>query len=846
MAHGDTAPRPDTDAAVAFLHAVHAGRPVHLTAISAATRLLLGRTFAAAESEDLRRWLDEKQGLFNIYFSINALRYGLGRERKEGTCCGPKAAKTDVARMHFVHVDLDPKKGETPDEAKARAQALLDAYHLSPSIVVDSGGGLQALWALVALGTELDVNGDIDKAHELERVTRQLEIDFGIDAAGKNAADHCFNIDRIFRVPGTVNVPNKKKQAAGRMPALARVLKCDLTLAYELGQFGKAPPLGVAAGTPGTPARQRNATQAATSAAGWGQPISAGTEELRQWAAANGKTLDGKSERALACIATGDAGEWAGDRSAMVFFVCAELDRAGLPPGLIASAIYDKANPICAHIWEKGGRDPWAYAQRQVLRAQESTANDEAGRAAESGDVLAEMNAQHAVLTQEGGKVRVLCWEASDVDETRLVPVLQSFEDFRNRYLNQCVAVGTSDKGTIYKKLGHWWLEHRDRRQYKGLRLMPGRPAEHGGYLNLWRGWGVEPAPGDWSLMRAHIEQIVAQGNDEHASYILRWVAWGVQHPDEPAEVALVLRGRRGTGKGAFASALCAMFGQHGLQISQPSHLTGKFNAHLRECCLLFADEALVPGDKASESALKVLITEHQLTVEGKHVNAIPVKNRLKIVMSSNEDWVVPAGLDERRFAAFDIADTRAQDHDYFSSLKAQLMAGGLGAMLHDLLAMDLGRWHPRQDVPETDALLAQKAESLFGVEAVMLDLLRTGSMPGLQTATAAALPFVATHDLHDYVERRLRTQRGLQKATLNDAADLLEDLGARTYRLPRGGKRGYLLGGLADMRERWNTTRVRVKWNGVEDWSPLDNQSALRPGPAPYAPTDPGDDIPF
>jgi hypothetical protein len=31
--------------------------------------------------------------------------------------------------------------------------------------------------------------------------------------------------------------------------------------------------------------------------------------------------------------------------------------------------------------------------------------------------------------------------------------------------------------------------------------------------------------------------------------------------------------------------------------------------------------------------------------------------------------------------------------------------------MLCDLLTMDLGAWHPRKDIPQTEALAAQKVE---------------------------------------------------------------------------------------------------------------------------------------
>lgn len=36
--------------------------------------------------------------------------------------------------------------------------------------------------------------------------------------------DNCHNVDRLLRLPGTINMPNAKKRAAGRVPTLARII----------------------------------------------------------------------------------------------------------------------------------------------------------------------------------------------------------------------------------------------------------------------------------------------------------------------------------------------------------------------------------------------------------------------------------------------------------------------------------------------------------------------------------------------------------------------------------------------------------------------------------------------
>jgi hypothetical protein len=230
--------------------------------------------------------------------------------------------------------------------------------------------------------------------------------------------------------------------------------------------------------------------------------------------------------------------------------------------------------------------------------------------------------------------------------------------------------------------------------------------------------------------MLRHIYKVLAGGNKKVFRYIVMWTAWSLQNPGKPAEVALVFRGGRGTGKGLYARAMKQAFGQHGLQISSAEHLTGRFNLHLMDCALLFADEAFWPGHKATEGSLKRMITEPTLFVEPKNINAFEVENNLHIIMAANADWVVPAGLDERRFAFCDVSERYKQSKEYFDPLYAEIEAGGIAAMMDDLLAMDLNSWHPREAVPQTAALDDQKMRTLSPEDQFWLILLESGELP--------------------------------------------------------------------------------------------------------------------
>jgi hypothetical protein len=172
------------------------------------------------------------------------------------------------------------------------------------------------------------------------------------------------------------------------------------------------------------------------------------------------------------------------------------------------------------------------------------------------------------------------------------------------------------------------------------------------------------------------------------------------------------------------------IYGQHGLQIFATNHLTGKHNQHLQNKLFLFLDEAMWAGDNEADRVLKGMTTEKWILIEPKQVNAFQWPNRLAILMSGNAKWVVPASHDERRYAVNKINEKWKQNKTYFCPLFEEINNGGASAMLYDLLHMDLDGWHPRDNVPQTKALLDQKMLGLTGLQQWYVHLLNVGELP--------------------------------------------------------------------------------------------------------------------
>lgn len=323
---------------------------------------------------------------------------------------------------------------------------------------------------------------------------------------------------------------------------------------------------------------------------------------------------------------------------------------------------------------------------------------------ATSDQYLAMMNQKHAV-TREGGKVVVVEFVGEHQIEYSTPREIEQF------YRNVQILMG--DGGN--KPLGRWWLDHERRRQYEAIVFEPGQPATDtsGHIYNRWRGLAVKPKPGNWSLYYDNLLNNMCRGNQAHCDYVLDWMAHGVQHPEEKPGVAIVFRSdERGTGKSTVCQYYARLFGIHGLEVSSANHLTGRFNGHLETAIVLVVNEAVWAGDQSAESILKSLITEANATTESKWMNAKQSRSFVRVMMTANSSWVVPAGWSERRFLVLEATDRMLSKDKYWVDLVRQMKNGGLSGFLHDLLARDISQFNPR-NVPVTEALIDQKIQSM-------------------------------------------------------------------------------------------------------------------------------------
>lgn len=366
------------------------------------------------------------------------------------------------------------------------------------------------------------------------------------------------------------------------------------------------------------------------------------------------------------------------------------------------------------------------------------------------------MNRKHAIVRMGGKTLALSFHDDGKVD-------FGTLHDLNIYYANQPMPKAPS--GT--ESLSAWWNKQTGRRTYsEGVTFAPGKTVSKKTY-NLWTGFAVAPDPAaSCRLFLDHVLNVVCSGDQDQYRYVIGWLAHMIQRPQNKPGVALVLRGLKGAGKDTVGEYVGGLFPRHYVSINRMEQLTGKFNAHQASALLAHVEEGFWAGDKAAASALQSVITSSTSLIEPKGVDPFMVDSFLRVFISSNEKWVVPATADERRYAVFNVSDSHLQDIPYFKALRREMNGGGLGALLHHLLTFDLTDFDVRK-VPQTAGLAEQKAEGLKGAKRFWYEILEGGDLADDgedvdETATWAAGSIrVGVNNLYEMYKDWMKEHRG-------------------------------------------------------------------------------------
>ena len=423
---------------------------------------------------------------------------------------------------------------------------------------------------------------------------------------------------------------------------------------------------------------------------------------------------------------------------------------------------------------------------------------------------LEEMNEKWAV-TRIGGKTRVMVLEPHEIYAECLVPEFMTLADhkaffhrrqYRRMPSGQMRWVGEAE----------WWQLQNDRQQYSKVIFYPERNVP--GAFNLWRGFSVKPRDtASCDRYIEHLHEVICDGDENNAEYLMNWMAWKLQNPHEPPGVAVVLRGVQGAGKGEFVHGYGRLFGPYYRHVTNAKHLVGNFNAHLLATALLFADEAFFAADRTHDGILKALITEPHLSIEKKGYDLLDAaRNCLGVFMASNNNWVIPADHDARRYFVLIVSDRRKGDGSYFAKIRHEMTNGGAAALMHRLLQRDLTGFDIR-DRPLTAALRQQQRYSIRGTDALIQHVCGEGILLDVHDRYAhIAITTGESERKGFYVSARRVVPDLSRMLSQTIAEELRREWGCKPW--TSHGVRGLEFLALSELRQRFE-----VKY-GPQDWT--------------------------
>lgn len=222
-AQPDTGPKLRLTEALDFLREVTShGTNECLVAIHPETGVIEACAFTRDAIDTVAAQFINRHGDWNLYWSVNPT--------KKPICKKPE--KVDIAELRYIHVDVDRLTEE--------ALRAVKGYGLPPTHTTCSGGGYQAFWRLKEpiRAPEPVEHHEADgrtkwkvDASKLEAANLRVLQDLDPEHPGTQ------NLDRIMRLPGTINHPNAKKKKGGRVSVEAYRIESHSDREYSFRDF---------------------------------------------------------------------------------------------------------------------------------------------------------------------------------------------------------------------------------------------------------------------------------------------------------------------------------------------------------------------------------------------------------------------------------------------------------------------------------------------------------------------------------------------------------------------------------------------------------------------------------
>lgn len=222
--------------------------------------------------------------------------------------------------------------------------------------------------------------------------------------------------------------------------------------------------------------------------------------------------------------------------------------------------------------------------------------------------------------------------------------------------------------------------------------------------LNTYVPVDIHSQYGDVSPFITHLHKVLPNGQD--AEILLSYMAACVQYKGVKFQWAPVLQGCEGNGKTLFITCLSYAVGNRYTHLPNAQELGGngsKFNSWIQNKLFIGVEEIYVSDRREVADALKPLITNARIEIQGKGIDQVTGDNRANFLLCTNHKDAILKSKNDRRYCVLYTAQQSKDDMikegwltragtvtEYFPNLYNWLRAGGYAAVTHYLENYDI------------------------------------------------------------------------------------------------------------------------------------------------------------
>ena len=269
---------------------------------------------------------------------------------------------------------------------------------------------------------------------------------------------------------------------------------------------------------------------------------------------------------------------------------------------------------------------------------------------------------------------------------------------------------------------------------------------------NLWGGWPSTPKQGRCECLLEMLQYLCS--NEEHQDdvyrWVIKWLAYPLQNSGAKMKTALVFHGPQGTGKSLFFESYMSIFGEYGRIIDQ-SAIEDKFNDWASRKLFLIADEVVARQELYHvKNKLKGFITGPTIRINSKNIIAYEEKNHVNMVFLSNESTPLVLENDDRRYTVVHTPEKLSPE--FYNQVRDEIKNGGIPALHHYLLNLELGDFDEHTKPPMTRARADLIEVSMDSVSSFIAE------WSAAEVADAPFCPCLGTHLYQTYRKHCERT----------------------------------------------------------------------------------------